>query len=130
MIIDTTFAIDVMRNEPAAVEKLYALFKQGRTIKVSAPTIFELFSGVARCSRPVEEKRKIMQLLENQSVTPLTNESAEKAGEIDGKLCNEGKMIQVPDSMIAGIALIKNEKVLTRNVKDFSKIPGLQVETY
>ena len=39
-------------------------------------------------------------------------------------------MIQPIDCMIAGIALIRKEKVLTRNVKDFSKIKDLEIETY
>jgi tRNA(fMet)-specific endonuclease VapC len=130
MIADTTFAIDIMSNDTAATAKLYTILKHGGSVSITASTIFELFSGVVRCSKPQKEKEKIIKLLHGQSVIPLTNTSAEKAGEIDGTLANQGKMIQPPDCMIASIALLKNKKVLTRNVKDFSKVDGLQVETY
>lgn len=63
-------------------------------------------------------------------VLHMDYDTAERAGEIDGILAREGKMIGVVDCMIAGIALVKKEKVMTRNVKDFQRIRGLEIETY
>lgn len=39
-------------------------------------------------------------------------------------------MIDPEDAMIAGIALINNETVLTKNVEHFSRIRDLKIETY
>ncbi|KAF5434089.1 putative nucleic acid-binding protein, contains PIN domain [Candidatus Methanophagaceae archaeon] len=39
-------------------------------------------------------------------------------------------MIDPEDAMIAGIALINDESVLTRNVEHFSRIRDLKIETY
>ncbi len=39
-------------------------------------------------------------------------------------------MIDPEDAMIAGIALINNESVLTKNVEHFSRIRDLKIETY
>jgi predicted nucleic acid-binding protein len=117
MILDTTFIIDIMRNEKMAVVKLNELVKKSEPQLVTAVTIFEIFSGLSRSKKPIEEKNKIMNTLQNQIILNLDNNSAEKAGEIDGNLIKEGRMISPTDSMIAGIALVKKEKVLTRNVK-------------
>lgn len=39
-------------------------------------------------------------------------------------------MIDPEDAMIAGIALINDESVLTKNVEHFSRIRDLKIETY
>ncbi|PIN81212.1 hypothetical protein COV11_02340 [Candidatus Woesearchaeota archaeon CG10_big_fil_rev_8_21_14_0_10_30_7] len=130
MILDTTFLIDVMDEDDKAVAKLLDIIKKGEPQLITAPTIFELFTGITRSKKPEQEKNKIIKVLEGQIVVHLDNNSAEKAGEIDGNLMKDGKPIGVIDSMIAGIALIKKDKILTRNIKDFSKIKGLEIETY
>lgn len=38
--------------------------------------------------------------------------------------------IDAIDSMIAAIALLENEPLLTRNTKHFTRIKGLRVESY
>ena len=130
MITDTTFLIDVMRNDERAVAKLNDFIKNAEPQLVTAVTIFELFSGLARSTKPVAEKNKVMNRLKGLLVLHLDYDAAQKAGEIDGDLIKSGEMIQPLDSMIAGIALIKKEKILTRNVKDFSKVKNLEIETY
>ncbi len=106
------------------------MLNRGETTLITSLSIFELFSGLGRSKKPQQEKNKILKVLEGQLIVNLDNYSAEKAGEIDGSLIKEGNGIGVIDSMIAGIALIKKEKVLTRNVKDFSRAKGLIVENH
>ncbi len=130
MILDTTFVIDIMKNEEKATAKLNELIRKGEPQLITALTIFELFSGITQSSKPSAEKTKITKTIGNQIVLHLDNNAAEKAGDIHGILVKEGDMIDPVDSMIAGIALIKKEKVLTRNVKDFKKVKGLEIETY
>ena len=63
-------------------------------------------------------------------IIPFDKQAAERGGEIDGSLIKAGNKIGIIDSMIAGIALIRKEKILTRNVKDFSRVKGLEIDTY
>ena len=130
MIFDTTFIIDVMHNDGKAIVKLHELINKNEPQLVTSLTIFELFSGIERSKKPIEEKNKIVKILKGQLILHLDNDSAEKAGEIDGSLIKEGKMIDPIDSLIAGITIIKKDKILTRNIKDFSKIKGIEIETY
>lgn len=130
MIFDTCFIIDLMKNDEKAVVKLNELARKGETQLITAVTIFELFTGLARSKKYHLEREKIMKFTLGQIVLPLDTESAEKAGEIDGTLIKEGKTSDAVDSMIAGIAIIKKEKLLTRNIKDFFVIKGLEIEKY
>lgn len=130
MILDTSFIIDFMANDPKAVDKLRELVKRREPQLITTLSIFELFSGLVRSKRPMEEKYKVMKILEEQTVLSFDSDAAERSGEIDGILKKAGKDIGPIDSMIAGIALSKNQKVLTRNVKDFQRIKGLNIESY
>lgn len=130
MIFDTTFIIDIMKNDEKAISKLNEIIKKGETQLITALTIFELFSGISRSNQPEKEKNKVIKILKGQLILHLDNDSAEKAGEIDGNLIKRGEDIGPIDCMISGIALVKKEKVLTRNIEDFKKIKGLEIETY
>ncbi len=129
MILDTSFVVDLMDRQPDAVNKFWAIQGQ-ENLFVTTPTIFELWSGIARSSRPEQEKRKVLEVLDSQLVLELDEESAEQGGKIDGMLVREGLRIEPEDCMIAGIAKHHQEKVLTRNVKHFGRIKGLSVESY
>ncbi|MEK6807790.1 MAG: PIN domain-containing protein [Nanoarchaeota archaeon] len=129
MIFDTNFVIDVMNGKPAAIEKLKGIIKNGEPEFVTAPTIFELFSGLSQCSKPELERKKILSALSRMTILHLDAEAAERGGELDGLLVKSGHQIDPIDSMIAGVALAKGEKILTRD-KDFSKVAGLKVDSW
>ncbi len=130
MILDTDFIIDVMNKENFAVEKLQRLSAYKAHFRVSAPTIFELWVGIALSKMPRDERMKVESALSDFDVLQLSLSTAQKAGEIHGTLLKARQEIDVVDSMIAGIALLENETVLTRNVKHFSRVRGLRVESY
>ena len=116
-----------MNGNPEAIEKIKQI---NETQFITTPTIFELWSGIAQSKKPVQEKKKILAVLESQLVLNLDKESSEEAGEIDGTLIKEGQQIDPEDSMIAGIAKAYGEKILTRNVSHFDRIKGIEIETY
>lgn len=130
MILDTSFLIDLMDGLPEAEEKLKLLGKKREVQFVTAPSLFELWSGIEQSKKPEEEKLKVLAVLSTQTVLSLDKNCAEGAGKIDGQLAKQGKPIEPEDSMIAGIAINCKEPVLTRNVAHFSRIKGLKVETY
>ncbi len=130
MILDTTILVDLMRGSKDAEEKIRALLTAGKTTTVTAPSVFELFSGVSQCSKPAQECERIHRILQDQVHWELDEVSAERGGLLHGELIKQGKEIAMADAMIAGIALQHNEPVLTRNVKHFSRVPSLKVETY
>ena len=130
MILDTTFLIDILRNKQEASDKLKSLEKLNVPIAVAAPSIVEIFAGLHYSKKSDEEKGRIIDVLESQVIHDLDKESARKAGEIKGNLIKTGNDIELMDCMIAGIAKVNNETLVTRNIKHFSRINGLKIENY
>ncbi|HLC32614.1 MAG TPA: PIN domain-containing protein [Candidatus Nanoarchaeia archaeon] len=130
MIIDTTVLIDLMNGDRETHNKIRELELRGEPCKVTTLSVFELRRGVPLSEDESQEKQKITEVLQGQTILPLDIASVEIGGVLSGLLQKQGKSIGGIDTIISGIALAHKEKVLTRNVKDFSKVPGLHVETY
>lgn len=58
MILETSFVIDLMSQQPDAVRKFWELQEQKENLFITTPTIFELWSGIVRSSKPDAEKKK------------------------------------------------------------------------
>jgi len=101
----------------------------GDTATVAAPTIVEVATGVALAHSP-EERKQLNELLSRVTTLPLDQKSALLAGELQADLIKAGESIGHVDVTIGAIALAHGEKIITRNTKHFSRIPGLQVEDY
>ena len=130
MILDTSFIIDLMKEDSSAVGKLKELEESKISQNIAAPTLYELYVGITVSSKPEHEKERVMDALTSVRILGLDGKSAAKAGEVQGALIKAGKMIDPEDAMIAGIALLYNEVVLTRNEEHFSRVPGLKLERY
>ena len=61
---------------------------------------------------------------------PYDYKIARKTAEIIAYLKREGKIIGLADMIIATTALVNELKLMTRNLKHFSQIPNLKIETY
>ncbi len=130
MILDTSFLIDLMNEKEKAIKKLDEIEKQGKSWGVPAPTLIELWRGAKRSKKSKEEIKLIQETLENQMILKLDEESAKISAEIESELLDKGKPIDMIDCMIAGIAKKTNETLLTDNIKHFSQIENLEIETY
>lgn len=130
MILDTTFIIDLMNKNQGALLKLEEFKKSRETLSVTSISVFELFIGVAYSNYLEKEKEKIREALNDIWIVSFDWLSAEEAGQLHGSLAKKGNMLLPQDCMIAGFALSKKEKLLTRNAKDFSKVKGLELVTY
>lgn len=129
MILDTTFIIDLLKNQNTAISKMKYLTDESVAYAITTPTIFELLSGLISLEKSETEKQKTISLIKEQIIYPLDEESAKIAGHIDGELIKKGLKTDPVDVMIAGIAIKNNKKVLTRD-PHFNRIGGLKVEGY
>lgn len=112
------------------MKKAGQLEAEGTSITIGSPSIFELFAGVAQSRKAEEEKSKIMTIISSLPQLALDFSSASAGGLIYGEKKRLGREIDPEDAMLAGIARVKSEKVLTRNAKHFSGIEGVAVESY
>lgn len=130
MLLDTSFLIDLMNGDGKAVARARTLEAERVDVRIPTPALFELWRGVHLATRSAEEAARVGLLLAAYGTAPLDGPSAARGGEVDAMLLRGRTPIDPEDSMIAGIALTRGEPLLTRNAKDFSRIPGLQVEVY
>jgi predicted nucleic acid-binding protein len=130
--VDTTFLIDLLRDEEGAVEKAEELDEFGETVTTEI-NVFEVVFGIY-LSRSVNRKKRLKEvemLFDRLNIFPFDHASAIKAGEILGELVRKGMGIDSLDGMVAAIALTQGCNVIvTRNVKHFERIEGIEVEEY
>ena len=119
MLADTSFIIDVMRGEEQAVKKVEEMEGKNKPMTISSISFFELWSGIEQAEKPEKEKEKIQDVISSRAIHDFDRSAGEIAGKIDGILCKNGKKVEPQDSMISGIAIRENEKILTRNIQHF-----------
>src|SRR5919204_1627741 len=129
VIADTTLLVDLLRRDEAARKTTERLESDGVVLWVPTPAVFELWEGVERADRPEEEARRIDAVLGDYTVLAFERRHAARAGRLSGSLLRRGTALDPVDVQIAGMALEERLAVLTRNVKHFERIPGLEVAT-
>jgi hypothetical protein len=130
VILDTAFVIDVWDGDDRAVALAEGLDRERTQQKLSSVTVFELYTGVGRSSKPETEREKVLAVLGSKPVVPATETVMSIAGRIHGELAAAGERIEQNDCIIAATALTGDEPVVTRNVSYFERIDGVRVRTY
>jgi tRNA(fMet)-specific endonuclease VapC len=127
-MLDTDTCIDAMRGNR---EVLRRLLGQARSdVAVSAITEAELRFGAAKSSAPaktldlVESFLKPLQILEFASL-----DAAEYAG-LRARLERAGTPIGPLDTLIAAQAIARKLILVSKNRREFSRAPGLQLENW
>ncbi|MBI3032231.1 PIN domain-containing protein [Candidatus Woesearchaeota archaeon] len=128
MILDTDFVIDLLENKVEAEKKMSELEQRSIPISITSIAVFELVRGLSSFNAEIMQKGYLF--IDAVNVYILDSTAAKIAGKIAQQLDQKGVPINPQDSMIAGIALKYNEAVLTGNIKHFSRIENLVVETY
>ncbi len=128
--LDSSFIIDNFRGETRAVEMRKSLEKRGEVLFIPTPVIMELALGAHLSKRMEDEKEKINRFLSDSTILEFDKESAFLGGKIEAELMKKGSLIEPEDIMIAAIAMINNEPLVTRNTKHFARIEGLKIEGY
>ena len=119
--------IDFFRGASSVVKRMQELVKNNEVVTIAAPTLMELATGTA-LAQSGREKEQLIAFLSSVTVLPLDKEAALQAGELNAMLITGGEMIEPMDVQIGAIAAAHNERLITRNLKHFSRIPGLNVE--
>lgn len=130
MILDTSFLIDVMNDDTAALETVDEIETAEAPQRIPAMTLQELYIGVGMSELPEQERREIERIIESRPVVPTSAAIARKAGRIDGKLRASGEPIDIGDATIGATAVVCDEPVVTGNSDHFERISGIEVVDY
>ena len=99
-------------------------------VYVSVVTVSELLEGVHRAN--TEDRRQqrslfIETMIAGVDVLDFTLDCARLHAEISAELKKSGRMIGPHDLIIAATARLHDFSILTNNVGEFSRVPGLRV---
>lgn len=127
--LETSFIIDLLRGKAEVKSLKDELDKNERILSVTAPSVMELWTGALMSTKAQMEKSKIQELLQSLEMLPLDEKSAKAASEIEVDLLRGGLPIDIQDMMIAGIAHVNGETLVTRD-QHFARVPGLRLLKY
>jgi predicted nucleic acid-binding protein len=122
--LDTTFAVDYLRGEAAALERFGQLFRDGDEPYVNEVVLSELAGGI----RAVED-RGFLAFVRVVSFAQPGPETAVKAGVWRRSARQQGRTLSLSDALIAAAAKALNATLLTRNLRDFELAP-VAISTY
>ena len=132
--LDTCFLIDFLREQRSgkqgvASNKFNELQDHGETPKTTTINLAELYFGAyyTRSDRVLHQIGTIVHQLE---ILTLTVDTAKRSASIAANLKLAGETIGFTDVLIASIVMEAGETLVTRNVKHFSRILGLEVDAY
>jgi tRNA(fMet)-specific endonuclease VapC len=127
-LLDTNAVIALLKDEPAIFRKrLRRAVSRGTAIAVSSIVLYELWYGVARSARRRENAERLRVFLSGGiEVSAFDEEDAKAAGELRATLEGAGTPIGPYDLLIAAQALRAGATLVTANVAEFTRVPGLQ----
>ena len=125
--IDTDIIIQYLKGEEKADKKINELIEKDELTTTTSINVFELYKGGRASS---EELEIISNFLSYFSVYDFDIKASKKSAEIFNSLKKQGKEIDPLDLMIASIAITKNQKLLTGNIKHFNRLSDLELEPY
>ncbi len=100
------------------------------SLHLSALSVFEIEFGLARSRNPQPMRLFLSDACRRHRCLPLDESAAAQAGRLRGVLQQAGTPIGPYDLLIAGTALAHQLIVVTRNLREFSRVPGLRVENW
>lgn len=127
--LDTNIAIYVMnRRIPSVGLRLAEQLRLEAEIGLPVIALFELRYGYARSTRRGDAERLLAEFLApGITVLPFEAEDAAHAGDIRADLESKGTPIGPYDCLIAAQARRRDATLVTLNVREFSRVPGLLV---
>ena len=130
-ILDTNAFSALMQGRAEAIDRLAAIARED--VSVPQPVLAEIAYGIERL--PQSRRRAALQarfdLLRSQLVRcPWTDEVSEAFGRIKAALEKRGQRIEDFDAAIAAHAAAHGATLVTANVRQMTRVPGLLIEDW
>ena len=118
--LDTNVIIYYLKEDPEVTPILDELFKNDAIVNISIITEIELLASAQLTSEEIAKIHNILRLCRifdvNASIVPFSSQIRQQ------------KSVKLPDAIIAATALYTGSTLLTRNAKDFKKVPELKMK--
>ena len=130
---DTSFLVDLLRDAargtcgPATA--LLAEIER-EEIRVGVHVVCELLAGAEGSQRPTVERQRVRRLCGSLVVSYPDERFAPVYARLLASLRPGDRPIATMDLLIATAAIVDEAAIVTRNIKHFGRIPGLEVRGY
>jgi tRNA(fMet)-specific endonuclease VapC len=124
-LVDSDWVAEYLKGRATAVNLLDSLFEED--LAISIITFGEIYEGIYYGTDPQNNELVFRSFLRGVRVLGINRTIARRFALIRGKLRAEGQIIPQPDILIAATALQYDLTLLTRNVRDFERIPDLKL---
>ncbi len=130
--LDTNTVIAIFKDRPPQVRRrLRRETDRGRDVAISSIVLSELWYGASKSGRWADNVKRIRDFLSSDVAVIAFNEDASQtAGEIRAALKKTGNLIGAYDVLIAAQAVRMGATLVTANVREFSRVPGLKWEDW
>ena len=127
-MLDTNIVIYTIKNRP---EKVRDSFKRhSGQMAISAVTFGELIYGAEKSSQPERNLIDIEGIAARLEVLSFNELAATHFGQLRTELASAGTPIGPYDQMIAGHARALGLVLVTNNIDEFDRVPGLRLENW
>ncbi|CAM2842137.1 tRNA(fMet)-specific endonuclease VapC [Methylobacterium mesophilicum] len=127
-MLDTNICIYVIKRHPAAIrEKFNALAEQ---LCISSITLGELHYGAEKSVRRAENLTNITRFVARLEVLLFTDKAAAHYGQVRAELERAGTPCGIHDMQIGAHARSEGLIVVTNNMREFSRMPGVRSENW
>jgi tRNA(fMet)-specific endonuclease VapC len=127
-MLDTDICIYVMKNYPADLrEKFNTLAEQ---LCMSSITLGELHYGAEKSARRAENLTAIEHFVARLDVLSFGNKAAAHYGQVRAERERAGLPCGPHDMQIAGHARSEGLIVVTNNLREFARMPGVRAESW
>ena len=124
-LVDTDYVADYLKGYKAATSLLDTLFSEGMSI--SMITFAGVYEGIYYGQNRIHHERGFRNFLHTISVLSISRAVARQFAALRGDLRAKGQLIPDPDLFIAAAAIYHHLTSVTRNRKDFDRIPDLKL---
>ena len=128
-MLDTDILSEFLRGNQKVISSVSNYLKEYGYINLSVITYYEIVNGLLyKDARNQLDKFESFILL--NKVIPLTLKSANAAATIQSDMRKKGTEIGHTDTLIAGIAMVGEFRLITNNTAHFKRIKGLDVANW
>lgn len=129
LMLDTNACIYLIKEHPSSVLERFASNPVG-DIGVSVITLAELEYGISKSSRPARNREALEQFISPLEVASFDRDATAAYGKLRTTLEKKGQPIGSMDLLIAAHAISLDVRLITHNVKEFGRVPGLRIEDW
>jgi tRNA(fMet)-specific endonuclease VapC len=132
--LDSSLLIDLLREtlreRPGPAFEALESLDDVELLGVSVHVVCELRAGAELARKPLKEHEELDRLLSGLIVAYPDARFAPAYARLLAAIERSGRPVSAMDLLIATAAIVDDAPLITRNVKDFQRVPGLRVLGY